>query len=201
VAVIAPQKNLTQEEADDAAESWEKRFGGSSRRPGVFPNGTQVVPLSFSPEAQDAVLARQMSLTDVANMLNLHSFWLSAPQSSHTYRSPGPMFLELQRVSLEPVMNDLDSVWSNKWYRGQPQKVRLNRNQLTRDDFATELATYGKAVKDGLLTVEESRIRLGLPMTPEFGELLDPKATPEPVPAPQDGPRLDVLPGGKEGAA
>lgn len=201
VAVIAPQKSLTQEEADDAADQFEKRFGGSSRRPGIFPNGTVVQPLSFSPEDQQAVLARQMSLTDVANMLNLNSFWLSAPQSSHTYRSPGPMFLELQRVSLEPVMNDLDSVWSNKWYPGVSQKVRLNRNQLTRDDFATSLATLGKAVNDGLMSVEEARLYMGWAATPTIGELREPKATPDPAPATEDGPQLDVLQGGKEGAA
>ena len=201
VAVIAPQKNLTQDEADEAAEQFEKRFGGSSRRPGVFPNGTVVQPLSFSPEDQQATLARQMSLTDVANMLNLNSFWLSAPQSSHTYRSPGPMFLELQRVSLEPVMNDLDSVWSNQWYPYQAERVKLNRNQLTRDDFATSLQTIGKAVADGLMSVEEGRLYMGWPAEPAIGELREPKATPAAAPATEDGPQLDVLPGGKEGAA
>jgi hypothetical protein len=168
VAVIAPQKNLTQDEADDAAENWERRFGGSSRRPGVFPNGTVIQPLSFTAEQQESTLARQMSLTDVANMLNLNSFWLNAPASSHTYRSPGPMFLELQRTSLEPVMKDLESVWSAKWCPGAP-RARLDRNQLTRDDFASSLETLGKAVKDQLMTREEARLYMGWSATPLVG--------------------------------
>lgn len=198
VAVIAPQKNLTQTEADDAAESWEKRFSGSTRRPGVFPAGTEIKPLSWSPENQESTLARQMSLTDVANMLNLDAYWLGAPQSSHTYRSPGPMFLTLQRTSLEPVMRDLESIWSANWFPG-PRKARFDRNQLTRDDFQTSLATLGKAVNDGLMTTEEARLYMGWPAEPVIGELREPKATPE-APAADDNqdPRLTVLPGGQE---
>jgi phage portal protein BeeE len=199
VAVIAPQKNLTQTEADEAAEAWEKRFGGSSRRPGVFPSGTQVIPLSFNAQQQEATLARQMSLNDVANMLNLNGFWLNAPQSSHTYRSPGPMFLELQRTSLEPVMKDLEAIWSAAWFPGAA-KVRLDRNQLTRDDFLTSLAGLGKAVKDGLMSREEARLYMGWPAAPAIGELMDPGASAD-APAGNEDPRLTVLPGGQEETA
>ena len=200
VAVITPQKNLTQDEADDAAEVWERRFSGSSRRPGIFPYGTVVQPLSWSAEQQEATLARQMSLTDVANMLNLNSFWLNAPASSHTYRSPGPMFLELQRTSLEPVMTDLESVWGGAWFPG-PRKIRLNRNTLTRDDFATSLATLGKAVADRIMTREEARVYMGWPAVPIIGEF---EAAPAPAAAPaiddNQDPKLTVLPGGGQEA-
>jgi hypothetical protein len=202
IAVIAPQKDLTQTEADEAAEMWERRFGGSSRRPGIFPAGTEIKPLSFSPEDQQATLARQMSLTDVANMLNLDSYWLGAPQSSHTYRSPGPMFLTLQRTSLEPVMVDLESVWGNRWFPNQ-RDMRLDRNQLTRDDFATSLATLGKAVADRLMSVEEARLYMGWTEEPLVGELLPAPSPALQLPAGDDtqDPRLKVLPGGQEGTA
>jgi hypothetical protein len=198
VAVIAPQKVLTQENADDAAENWERRFGGSSRRPGIFPNGTVIQPLSFSPEAQESTLARQMSLNDVANMLNLNGFWLNAPASSHTYRSPGPLFLELQRTSLGPVMHDLETIWGAKWIPGS-RDVRLDRNQLTRDDFQTSLTTVGKAVDDGLMTREEARLYMGWAATPAIGTLREPKAVRDPAAAGDNqNPELTVLPGGQE---
>jgi HK97 family phage portal protein len=202
VAVIAPQKTLTQDEADEAASAWERRFNGPARRPGVFPNGTIVQPLSWSAEDQQATLARQMSLTDVANMLNLDPYWLGAPASSHTYRSPGPMFLTLQRISLEPVMRDLEQVWSAAWFPSSAE-TKFDRNQLTRDDFATSLATLGKAVKDGLMSVEEARLYMSWTAAPLIGELLDPAAA-KPEPAAIEGnqdPRLELLPGGQEGTA
>lgn len=198
VAVIAPQKNLTQDEADEAATAWEKRFSGSSRRPGVFPYGTEIKPLSWSPEDQQSTLARQMSLTDVANILNLDGWWLGAPTASHSYKSPGPMFLALLRTSLEPVMKDLEGIWSANWYPGQ-RKVRFDRNQLTRDDFATSLETLGKAVAAGLMTAEEARLYMGWPAVPTIGELRQITA---PAPAADDqGTRLTVLPGGQEETA
>ena len=197
VAVIVPQKNPTQEDVDEAAEQWERRFGGPSRRPGIFPYGTVVQPLSWSAEDQQATLARQMSLTDVANMLNLDGFWLGAPNSSHQYKTTGDMFLQLQRISLEPVMGDLEAVWSNNWFPGQP-RVQFDRNQLTRDDFATSLATLGKAVNDGLMTPEEARLYMRWPAVPLVGELREPKAAPAAV-ADNQNPQLTVLPGGQEG--
>lgn len=202
VAVIAPQDKLTQDEADEAASAWERRFNGPARRPGIFPKGTIITPLGWSAEDQQATLARQMSLTDVANMLNLDAYWLGAPASSHTYRSPGPMFLTMQRISLEPVMRDLEQVWSGAWFPSA-NGTKFDRNQLTRDDFATSLATLGKAVKDRLLTKEEARLYMGWTAVPLIGEL-EP-ATPDApaVPAEDDNqdPRLTVLPGGQEGTA
>lgn len=202
VAVIAPQKNPTQEELDDAANQWERRYGGSTRRPAILPNGTVVQPLGWSAEDQQAVLARQMSLTDVANLLNLNSFWLNAPASSHTYRSPGPMFLEMQRTSLEPVMRDLEAVWGNSWFPQRSRRTRFDRLQLTRDDFETSIRTLKMAVEAGLMTPEEARLYMGWTAVPRIGELREPK--PAALPAPQDDnqdPALTVLPGGQEGAA
>jgi hypothetical protein len=196
VAVIAPQKNLTQDDADEAADEWEKRFGGSSRRPGIFPNGTVIQPLSWSPENQEASLARQMSLTDVANMLNLDAYWLGAPASSHTYRTPGPMFLVMQRTSLEPVMVDLESVWSNSWFPGS-KMAKFDRNQLTRDDFQTSLQTLGQAVTDKLMTREEARLYMGWPAKPVVGEFDDgPSRDLTEAPA---APALSLVPGEQEG--
>lgn len=188
VAVITPQKNPTQTELDDAAEQWEKRYGGPQRRPGIFPNGTQVIPLGFSPQAQEATLARQMTLVDVANLLNLDSYWLGAPGSSHTYRSPGPMFLTLQRTSLEPVMSDLEQVWSLAW-TPPGERVLFDRVQLTRDDFGTSVTTLVAAVKGGLMSKEEARIYLGWSPEPLIGELQEP--APE---EPAQAPKLSVVP-------
>lgn len=203
VAVTAPQKNPTQTELDEAAESWERRYGGTSRRPAILPAGTVVTPLSWSAEDQQAVLARQMSLVDVANLLNMNSFWLNAPASSHTYRSPGPMFLELQRTSLEPVMRDLEAVWGNAWFVARQRRTRFDRLQLTRDDFQTSIATLKVAVEAGLMTPEEARQYMGWPIVPRIGKLREPKPAAAAAPAVDDNqdPALQLLPGGQEGAA
>jgi len=168
VAVIAPQRNLTETELDDAAEAWEEKFSGPGRRAGIFPAGTTVTPLSFSPQAQEATLARQMTLVDMANLLNLDPYWVGGQSSSHTYKSPGPMFLVMQRTSLEPVMSDLEQVWGQAW-TPPGLELRFDRNQLTRDDFASSITTLATAVEKQLMTREEARIYLGWSPEPSAG--------------------------------
>jgi HK97 family phage portal protein len=201
VAVIAPQKNPDQADLDAAADRWEQKFGGSARRPVILPNGTEVTPLSFSPHDQEATLARQATLTDVANLLNLDPYWVGAPGSSHTYKSPGPMFLTLLRTSLEPVMKDLEQTWGWKWTEPQ-YRVKFDRQQLTRDDLQTTITTLRAAVEAGLMTVEEARVYLGWSPVPTLGTLREPKpaaAALPPAEDDQDQPGLTVIPGGQEG--
>ncbi len=191
VAVIAPQPTLSPEEAEEAKDVWEEKFEGPGRRPAILPNGTQVIPLGWSPVDSQMIEARKMSLVDLANAFNLDPYWLGGPSSSHTYKSPGPMFLTLLRTSLEPVMSDIELVWSLSWLPPTGRSVRFDRLALTRDDFSTEVATGVQAVQAGLMTVQEWRIRQGLPTEPEFGEL----KRSEPA-VPVGPPALKVLPGG-----
>lgn len=185
VAVIAPQSDLTQTEADEAAETWRDRFGGPVRKPAILPNGTKVETLAWNPSDQQLVMARQLTLTDLADIMNLDAYWLGAPGSSHTYRSAGSMFVALLRVSLEPVMRPFEDVWGGT-FTPYGSECRFDRVQLTRDDLATMVTTGVSAVREGLLTVDEWRIMTGL--TP-FGtpEAQTPRIPGAEVPA-DDGP-------------
>jgi phage portal protein BeeE len=167
VVIVAPQKNLTQANADAAAESWTRKLGGPGRHPVILPNGSQVVPLGWSASDNEMTAARQMSLTDVANLSGLDPYWLGAPGSSHTYKSPGPMWLAMLRITLEPMLGLFEDAWSQAFVpRGQ--RVRFDRLALTRDDLETTIRTLAAARKAQLLTYEESRIYLGQdPTVPE----------------------------------
>lgn len=194
VAIIAPQSSIDDDDAEDAKDKWEEKFEGPGRRPAILPNGTQVIPLAWSPLDSQMIEARKMSLVDLANAFNLDPYWLGAASSSHTYKSPGPMFLDLLRTSLEPVMSDLELVWSLLWLPPTGQAVKFDRLQLTRDDFSTEVTTGVQAVQAGLITPEEWRIRQGLPIEPEYGEL----KTSEPAAPPAGPPALQLIPGGAD---
>jgi hypothetical protein len=49
VAIITPSSTLNQDVADEAKTSWMTNFGGPTRLPAILPNGTQVIPLAWSP--------------------------------------------------------------------------------------------------------------------------------------------------------
>ena len=178
VAVITPNPKLGQEESDTAKADWLAKFGGPTREPAILPFGTQVIPLAWSPTDAQLEQARKLTLVDVANAFNLDGYWLGAPASSLTYRSPGPMYLNLLRVSLEPILADFEDTWSMAWLpRGR--RVRFYRNAILRDDFATTVTTVNAAIASGLMSVAEGRAYAGLPPATE---------PPPPAPAPAPPP-------------
>ena len=180
VVVISPNPDLSQEEADDAKDTWESKYGGDVRRPAVLPAGTQVIPLSWSPTDAQLNEARKLSLLDVANLANMDGYWVGAPVSSFTYRSPGPMYLNLIRQTVAPITEDLELTWSDAWLpRGH--RVRFDRKAVLQDDLATDVNTLAKAISSKIMTVPEARVYLGF--TPEPAPGME-GPTPEPVPIP-----------------
>jgi hypothetical protein len=163
VAVITPNPSVGDDEVEQAKTEWLAKFGGSKREPAILPNGTQVIPLSWSPSDNQMIEARKMSLLDVANMFNLDGYWVGAPAGSMTYRSPGPMYLNLLRTSLEGVMCDFEDVWSDGWLpRGT--RVRFDRQMLLRDDMQTMVSTLVAASGGPFMSTEEARQYAALPV-------------------------------------
>jgi hypothetical protein len=116
----------------------------------------------------------------VANLANLDGYWVGAPASSFTYRSPGPMYLNLIRQTIAPITEDFELTWSDAWLpRGR--RVRFDRSTVLRDDQATEVNTLSKAITSKIMTVPEARVYLGL--TPEPPpELVDSEPEPPAIP-------------------
>lgn len=188
VAVIAPNPDLSQDEADDAQEAFIEKYGGDGRRPGVFPAGTQIIPLAWSPADAELNEARKQSLIDVANMANMDGFWVGAPSGSFTYKSPGPMYLNLIRQTLNPILEDFEGVWSIRWVpRGR--EVRFNRTVLLQDDMETMVQTAAAAVAAKLWTQAEARMYLGY--SGDVPAELKPKPVPPALAAANDQQQQD----------
>jgi phage portal protein BeeE len=195
VAVIAPQgDDSTDKELDEQAKKFEAKFDARNggRRPAIFPHGTEVTPLAWSPHDSEASAAKAATLTDVANMLGLDGYWLGAPASSHTYRTPGPLFTVLMRTTLGSILTAFEEAWSLQWLvRGQ--RVTFGREAVTGDDLATMVATLTKASGGPIMTRDEARSRLALGPTvggDEFAVTPAPPAA-EPDPDPDDEDPID----------
>ena len=151
VAIITPQATLTQDVADEAKDSWMDRYGGPGRVPAVLPNGTQVVPLAWSPSDTQLTEARHMSLIDVANLMNIDAYWFSVPVAGMTYKTSAPQYQQILRTSIEPVLADFEGVWSQAWLpRGQ--SVRFDRNKLLQEDLPTTAMALAQLVAADIMT-------------------------------------------------
>lgn len=184
VAVIAPNAELTGAEADAVADKWVERFKGTEPKPAIFPKDTQVIPLSWNPTDQQMVQARQMTVKDLANLMNLDGYWLGAEGSSHTYRSPGAMYLSLLRTSLESMLAPFEDVWSFAW-RPRGRKVRFDRTALLRDDLSTMVQAFTTGATL-FPDPDEPRRYMGFPPLPEQPDPAPPVPTVPPGPAPDD---------------
>lgn len=175
VVVITPNEDPSQEEIDQAKKAWAEKYGGSTREPAVLPKGTEVKPLAWSPADSQLVEARKLALTDAANMANLDGYWLGAGTQGYSYKSPGPMYLNLLRQTVNPILEDFEGVWSAAWLpRGR--RVRFARNVVMTDDMQTTVNWVGSALKQKLITLSEARVFLGM------GAEVPDELKPQPVP-------------------
>lgn len=161
VVIVAAVEDPSQEEIDSAKASWVAKYGGPTREPAVLPKGTTVTPLAWSPADSQLVEARKLALTDAANMMNLDGYWLGAGTQGYSYKSPGPMYLNLLRQTVSPILEDFEGTWSAKWLpRGR--RVHFARQVVMTDDMQTT-ATWVKNLLDAkIITLSEARIYLGL---------------------------------------
>ena len=163
VAVITPQPMLNEDVAQQAKDKWVTTLGGPIREPVILPNGTQVIPLAWSPTDTQMIEARKLSLLDVANMFNLDGYWVGSPVSGMTYKTAGPQYMQVLRTSLEPLLADFEDVWSDAWLpRGT--YVRFDRNQLLRDDLATTAQALQLLVSSQIISPQQAQAYLGLPV-------------------------------------
>lgn len=176
VAIITPNEELSQDEADEAKADWKTKYAGPRREPAVLPHGSQVIPLAWSPHDTQLQEARKLGLQDVANMFNMDGWYVGAPAGSFQYKSPGPMYLNLVRQTVAPILEPFEQEWSAAWLpRGR--KVRFDRRAVLADDLATNVQTGATMLDKRMATLSEVRQFLG------FSAEVPPELLTQPVPA------------------
>jgi phage portal protein BeeE len=166
VAIITPTSEPNETDLDAAAEKWAERFTDPTPKPAFFPKDTQVIPLSWSPTDSQMAEARKITLLDLANLMNLDGYWLGVEGSSHTYKSPGPLFLTLLKTSLRPVMDPFEDEWSDAWFPDQSTRVRFDPTDLLRDDLGTMVQAFTTGTTL-FPDPDEARIYMGFPPLPK----------------------------------
>lgn len=187
VAIIKPNPEPDPDNDEKVADAWVEKFRGPEPKPGIFPQGTNIIPLSWNPTDAQMVEARDQSLKDIANMFNLDGYWLGAPGGSMTYKSPGPQYLTLLRTSLNTVLRTFEDVWSWSWLP-YGRSVLFDRPALLRDDLLTMVQTFATGKAAGLFPdVNEAREYMGWPHLTDEQLALAAPPTPDPEP-PADDP-------------
>ena len=161
VVITTPNAEPSQVELDAAKDMWMQKYGGPTRKPAILPRGSEVKPLAWSPHDSQLVEARKLSLVDAGNVMNIDGYWLGAENGSYQYKSPGPMYLNLLRQTVGPILARFELAWSKAWLpRGR--RVQFRRTDVLGDDMSTTVQWVSAAVKSQLMTQSEGRVLLGL---------------------------------------
>jgi len=199
VVIITPNEDPSQPEIDKAKLAWKEKYGpGPVREPAILPAGTTVTPLAWSPADSQLNELTKLGLTGAANMMNLDGYWLGASTGGYSYKTPAPMYLNLLRQTVSPILEDFEGVWSSRWLpRGH--RLRFSRTAVLSDDMQTMVAWVSMAVEKKLITQSEGRVLLGLGS--EVPDELKPKPVPVQLGGANDGAAGGAAAANQEGTA
>lgn len=154
-------------DADDAATLKRQWMAGQRNRTvQVITDKMSFQPLSWSPEAEQLVEARNMTIEDIARLLNLDPYWLGAQQSSRTYSNLEQEAINLVKFSLNWIIVRLEQAFSAVFPRGT--QMKLNLDALLRGDTLARYRAHAIGIKAGFLLVDEARaLEDREPLTPE----------------------------------
>lgn len=118
-------------------------------------------PLAWTPTEAQMTEARQLSLVDIANMLNLDPYWVGSSQTSAPYQNVQDAAVQLSRFTLGFWTTAFEAQFSRALPRGQ--EARFRRDTILRDNQTVRVDNYVKMIEAGIMDADEVRALEGLP--------------------------------------
>lgn len=160
-AIKSSNPDLTEEEADLLKIKWMEHYGGKSRIPAILNASTDIEPLTANANDSQLVEARNMAVSDSANIVGVPGNMVGAPNTSRTYSNVEAQGLEYLRTSIAPITTRIESTFTDYLPRGQ--EAKFNYDSLLRADTYTRYQAHKLALDAGFLTVDEIRELEDLP--------------------------------------
>lgn len=175
-AIKSSNPDLTEDEADLLKIKWMEHYGGKSRIPAILNASTDIEPLTANANDSQLVEARNMAVSDSANIVGVPGNMVGAPNTSRTYSNVEAQGLEYLRTSIAPITTRIESTFTDYLPRGQ--EAKFNYDSLLRADTYTRYQAHKLALDAGFLTVDEIRELedlppLGTPTETEPEEILN----------------------------
>lgn len=168
LAVIFPQ-GVSREQAAQWRDEWESRYAGSGNAGKVVPlgGGATIQPIPVSLQDSQFIEARQLSISDVGRIVDVHPVLLGAePPQGSTLKECLDFFLHLQflprlkRIAAALVA-DPDFVFADS---GVYPMFEVPDTIFA--DAATRSKIMHEQIQDGRLLVDEARAEEGRPPLP-----------------------------------
>ena len=159
--VIEFPGNLTKEQADNLAASFDNRHRGwkKGHRTGVLSGGAKFVSTQTDPERSMLVESRNQSIADVARAFNIPPHLLGLP-GTNSYASVEQTNLAWITHGLRPIVGKIEGALSPLLRRsagGEGAFIKFNLDGLARADLQSRTSSYSTMLQSGAMSINEVR--------------------------------------------
>ena len=159
--VIEFPGNLTKEQADNLAASFDNRHRGwkKGHRTGVLSGGAKFVSTQTDPERSMLVESRNQSIADIARAFNIPPHLLGLP-GTNSYASVEQTNLAWITHGLRPIVGKIEGALSPLMRRspgGAGAFIKFNLDGLARADLQSRTSSYSTMLQSGAMSINEVR--------------------------------------------
>lgn len=159
--VIEFPGNLTKEQADNLAASFDNRHRGwkKGHRTGVLSGGAKFVSTQTDPERSMLVESRNQSIADIARAFNIPPHLLGLPGTT-SYASVEQTNLAWITHGLRPIVGKIEGALSPLLRRtpgGEGAFIKFNLDGLARADLQSRTSSYSTMLQSGAMSINEVR--------------------------------------------
>ena len=160
-AYLHSTEKITQEEARQAKEAWEKP--GAPGGVKVLGNGFDYVTPAMKAEDLQFLATQKSDTTQIARLLGIPaSIMLASVEGSNlTYSNIEQSWIEFADYTLSAYAGEIEELFNRLLPRGR--SALFDWDSSRRTDMSDRLAAYKTAIEAGIYTVNEVRQREGLP--------------------------------------
>lgn len=160
--LVSPGK-IDDEYARNLKNQWDQNYGGANAgRTAVLANGLKYEPMNSMP-AQDAQLVEQLGWTveDVARCFHIPAYKIGGPIPANT--SVESLNQQYYDICLQVHIEEVEAVLDHGLELPPDKHVKFDLDALLRMDTAAMVAAEAEAVKAGIKSPNEARLRMNLP--------------------------------------
>jgi len=175
--VIEFPGNLTQEQATNLADSFDKHHKGwrKAHRTGILSGGATFKQTQVDPEKSQALEARHMAVEDVARAFNVPPHLLALP-GTNSYASVEQNNLAWVTHGLRPIVTKIENAMTPllaRYLGGESAFLKFNLDGLLRADIQSRMSAYSTGLQSGFLTINDVRRLEDLrPMTDDAADVV-----------------------------
>lgn len=177
--VTPPEVKWTKEQVESFRSQLDEQHSrrlGNSHRPMVLTGGAKIESISLPNEDAELLATREFQIEEIARVYGVPPFMIGHNKNSSDWGSGiAERGVGFVRYVLRPHLNAICTEMNRKLFPRRDKMLAFDTFDLERADLKTLFETFraaiGRAGEDGIMTVEEVRQLLNMPVVPLVGDL------------------------------